>query len=194
MIDIIFAIINIVVYLSFLLFVGLAIYYIIKTNLENYHSNWNTLLDDFKYSTKDFYALVEEEIKANGITGVTFEQVYLNESTIISAMRLYLRVHWKEYQYDICAAPFGKGFFISWWLIYDNSPWQIIINKIPYIGTWLVDKLYPITYYKIDTASMFMTYAQSAVLKVVEDITKDAGTRELTELEKRPILSDVFKR
>ena len=100
----------------------------------------------------------------------------------------------KKYQYDICAAPFGDGFFVSWWLL-DRASWiQILIRLIPFIGSWLVRKLYPITYYKIDTASMFMTYAQASVLKVIKDITNDKGVRALSEAERKPILNDIFKR
>ena len=49
-------------------------------------------------------------------------------------------------------------------------------------------KLYPVTYYRIDTASMFMSYAQSSVLKIIDEITNNKGTRALTENERKPVL------
>ena len=113
---------------------------------------------------------------------------------MFSSKRRYIRVKWKEYQYDICAAPFGNGFFISWWLLYKNSIGKWLISKIPFVGGWLARILYPITYYKVDTASMFMTYAQSSVLKVLDDITNNKGVRALTESERKPVLNDIFKR
>ncbi len=41
---------------------------------------------------------------------------------------------------------------------------------------------------------MFINYAQTNVLKVIDDITKADGTRTLTESERKPMLQDIFKR
>ncbi|MFD2916817.1 hypothetical protein [Psychroserpens luteus] len=162
--------------------------------LKTYHSNWNTLIDDFNFSTEEFYQLFKKELLSQGVSGINTNDVSLHEGSIFSQKRRYVRVKWKEYQYDICAAPFGKGFFISWWLLYKSSIFQILISKIPFVGEWLARKLFPITYYKIDTASMFMTYAQSSVLKVIDEITEGKGTRAIPETERKPILKDIFKR
>lgn len=35
---------------------------------------------------------------------------------MLSAKREYLRVEREQLQFDICGAPFGTGFFTSWWL------------------------------------------------------------------------------
>ena len=168
--------------------------FIFTSTLKNFHSRWNTLIDDFNFSSEEFYNLLKEELESNEIKGITTSYIFLKEGGTFSARRTYLRLNWKDYQYDICAAPFGKGFFISWWLLYKNSFGQILVSKIPFIGGWLASKLYPVTYYKIDTASMFMSYAQSSVLKVIDDITSDKGVRALTESERKPILQDIFKR
>lgn len=177
-----------------LLFLFLILKFIFSSTFKNYHSSWNTLIDDFKFSTKDFYGLLEKELKSNGISGVKISTVSLKEGSVLSSKRLYLRMEWRDFQYDICGAPFGKGFFISWWLLYKNSIAQVVVSKVPFLGSWLVKKLYPETYYKIDTASMFMTYAQSSVLKVIDEITKDKGIRSLSEVERKPIMQDIFKR
>ena len=167
---------------------------IFSTSLKNHHSHWNTLIDDFNFSTKEFYKLLKEDLESQGIKRIKMEQVSLKEGNVMSFSRTYLRIIWKDYQYDICGAPFGNGFFISWWLLYKNSLGQILISKIPFVGGWLARKLYPVTYYKIDTASMFMTYAQASVLKVIDDITKAQGVHSLSEQERKPILQDIFKR
>ena len=85
-------------------------------------------------------------------------------------------------------------FFVSSWLFYRNPILKILISKLPFIGGWLARKLFPVTFYKIDTASMFMTYAHQSVLNVVEAITKEKGTRALTEAERKPTLNNIFKR
>lgn len=182
----------------YIVIIVLATFFILKaifrSNFKNHHSRWNTLLDGFTFSTQEFYNLLKEDLNSQGIKAVEIKRVSLKEGNAFSSKRSYLRATWKEYQYDICAAPFGKGFFISWWLLYKTSVGQIIISKIPFIGRWLERQLFPVTYYKVDTASMFMTYAQASVLRVIDAISKENGIRVLTEAERKPVLQDIFKR
>jgi hypothetical protein len=172
----------------------LIVYIILKRTKKDVHSHWNKLIDNFKYSSKDFYDGIKREILSHGISGISTSYVQLSEGGTMSRKRLYVRVIWKDFQYDICAAPFGDGFFISWWLIYKTPVGKIILNRVPFIGNWLVQKFYPITFYKIDTASMFQTYCHQSVLNIVDSITKDKGVRALTENERKPIMKDIFKR
>ena len=172
----------------------LLIKYLFNSLLKIYHSNWNHLINGFNFSSEEFYKRLKEELQSKGVKNISFRFVFLKEGSFFSRSRTYLRVEWKEYQYDICAAPFGKGFFISWWLLYKNSIWELIVSKIPFVGKWLVRMWFPITYYKVDTASMFMTYCHNTVLKVMEDITKGQGIRAIGEDQRKPILNNIFKR
>lgn len=177
-----------------ILIVVVVVWLVVKAVAKHHHSNWNHLIDNFNYSSEKFYSRLKEVLHVQGIKGVETRFVDLKEGGMLSARRTYLRVEWKEYQYDICVAPFGKGLFISWWLLYNQSMWEILIARIPFVGEWLRSKWFSITYYKVDSASMFMTYCQSAVLYVIDEITKDSGVRSLTENERKPILKEVFKR
>jgi len=157
------------------------------------HSHWNTLLDNLTHSTTDFYDQLSAELSSQNIEGLSIERVNLDTGGVFSHKRLYLRVQWREYTYDCCCAPFGKGTFVSWWMYTRSAKAEEYIGKIPMIGSWLVKKFYPVTIYRMDTASMFMTYTQASVLKVIDAITKEKGTR-LTQEERKPILTDPFKR
>lgn len=160
---------------------------------EDYHSNWSQLLPGFKFSTKEFYERVQSEMLSHEIENIGFEEVSLRTGGVFSSERLYLRVRWKEYYYDLCFAPFGDGCFVSWWLIFETDMEEIFSSKIPFIGGWIVRAFYRKTYYKIDTASMFMTYAHHSVLVVIDEITKATGIR-LSEDERKPILRNIFDR
>jgi hypothetical protein len=160
---------------------------------EDYHSNWAQLLSGFKFSTKEFYGLVKSEMQNHEIENLSFHSVNLKTGNIFSSERLYLRVRWQEYYYDLCFAPFGDGCFVSWWLIFETSSEEEIFTKIPFIGELIRKAFFRKTYYKIDTASMFMTYAHHSVLAVIDEITKNTAVR-LTELERKPILNDIFHR
>ncbi len=184
-------------YGMFIIYIGI-LFGILKLlfgrGIKFYHSHWNTLVNNFEYPTEEFYLKFKKELLSHGISGITTTSVSLREGNIFSSRRRYVRVKWKEYQYDICAAPFGDGFFVSWWLI-DKMSWiQIIISAIPFIGPWLVRKFFTITYYRIDTASMLMKYSHQSVLKVIKEITDKKGVRAMTEDERKPILNDFFKR
>lgn len=168
--------------------------FIFNFGIKEYHSHWNHLLDDFKFSTEEFYTLLKRKLEDNLISNAHIESINLKEGGTFSSRRKYLRIEWKDYQFDFCSAPFGKGFFVSWWLLHKNPIMKLIIGRMPFIGKWLVKKWYPITYYKIDTASMFMTYCQSAIQQVIKDITLEKGMRVLTENERKPILNNIFKR
>ncbi|WP_417198088.1 hypothetical protein [Bizionia sp.] len=174
--------------------VFLVLRFIFSKTRKNYHSRWNTLIDNFEYSPKEFYALLKAELESHGVTRINIQETAHKEGGMMSNSRLYLRAKWKDYQYDICGAKFGHGFFVSWWLLYKDSIGKILISKIPFIGDWLARKLYPVTYYRIDTASMLMSYVHSSILTVIDDITNDKGIRAMTETERRPVLNDIFAR
>lgn len=167
--------------------------WIFKKRTPDYHSKWNTLFDNFSYSTEDFYKQVSEELNERGIKNVQTSRKKFSEISTGFVKRIYLRITWKDYEYYVCAAPFGRGFFISWHLVFKDSPFQILIYKIPLVGVWLHRKLFTKTFYQLDSASMFMTYTHQSVLKVIENITKKEGIR-LNDEERKPILNNIFRR
>lgn len=79
-------------------------------------SHWDNLLEGFSASVMEFYAALEAALAARQIPGIRVSRVEHNEAGVASARREYLRVEREQLQFDICAAPFGSGFFVSWWL------------------------------------------------------------------------------
>jgi hypothetical protein len=68
------------------------------------------------------------------------------------------------------------------------------ILMLPLVGSiynWLFR---PITYYRIDTSEMFQTAVRAAVMEVIDQVTTAKGLRGLTELERKPVMRDFFKR
>lgn len=80
------------------------------------HSHWNNLITGFQYSTQDYYAQIEQALQPHQIPDVSVSHVEYRESGIFSAKRVYLRIRRDRLVFDICGAPFGSGFFFSWWL------------------------------------------------------------------------------
>jgi len=78
--------------------------------------HWHTLIEDFSTSSLDFYELVKTGIARRQIPDLGVSQVTWKQSGLGSGKRVYLRVSREGLNFDICAAPFGTGYFFSWWL------------------------------------------------------------------------------
>lgn len=79
-------------------------------------SHWHHPFDGLETSVEDFYARVEASVAERGIPGLRLSRVGWQEAGMLSTTREYLRVEWRRHLFDLCAAPFGRGFFFSWWL------------------------------------------------------------------------------
>ena len=80
-------------------------------------SNWHHLLDGFQHSPQAFFTSLDAALAKRKIPDSTVSRVELAEGPVLSARREYLRVRREEFTFDVCAAPFGSGFFVSWWLV-----------------------------------------------------------------------------
>lgn len=156
---------------------------------SNILSHWYTLLEGLHLSSHEFYSSLEAKILEKKIPKIKITLVDYHESSALSAKRIYLRVRRKNQIFDICAAPFGTDFFISWWF----GELEGCLSSIPIIG-WLIRKFLPNTYYQMDTALMFQEIIRLAVLTVMDEIIKAKGLRSLTESERKPNINQLFKK
>jgi hypothetical protein len=213
-------------------------------------SHWHHPIENFQTSPLEFYAAVEQALQPRQIPDISTSRVDWKEGGLLSARREYLRVQRGKLAFDVCAAPFGTGFFFSSWLT--NLPpahgllYAILILlagffvlgvfvqalgffagvfltiigypllillagylvrggnfepeaedavlAIPFFGT-LYERIFkPVTYYKMDTALMFQAAVHAAVLDVVEKLLSAKGVRPLTELERKPLMHDFYRR
>ncbi|RKY25060.1 MAG: hypothetical protein DRP62_02215 [Planctomycetota bacterium] len=178
-------------------------------------SHWHKLFEGMQASPQRIYSQIEQAIERREIPDVKISRISYPEAGALSAKRDYLRVQRLEYIFDICAAPFGTGFFFSWWLgetrkfswllaiiivalievfglIIRLSWWLPLGIGVVIVVLWRLS-LRP-TYYRLDTALMFQDSVHAAVLEVIDEATEDKGIRALSELEKKPIMGDLFKR
>jgi len=79
-------------------------------------SHWYKYVEGFHTSSQDFYGAVEEAIKRREVPGLSTSRVEWKEGGVVAARREYLRISREKLVCDICAAPFGNGYFFSWWL------------------------------------------------------------------------------
>jgi hypothetical protein len=79
----------------------------------------------------EFYASVERGVEARRVPDAHTTRVEWREGGILSAKREYLRVGRKRLAFDICGAPFGTGFFVSWWLV-EQTPSLLLILLVTF--------------------------------------------------------------
>ena len=157
-------------------------------------AHWYHLVEGLQESSQQFYASLEQSVLKRQIKGVKNSRIEYREGGIFSGKREYLRVRWKEYIFDICAAPFGNGFFVSWWLGETPGALKALLFAIPFLGPLLARTFKPMTYYQLDSTLMFQESIHLAVLEVVDQIMKVGGLRSLSESERKPVLQDLFKK
>ena len=153
------------------------------------------MIPGMQQSSSDFYTAVDHALTSHGLDDTKCERVNLAEGGLLSAKREYLQVRRKGHVFHICAAPFGAGFFISWWLGEVRSGPIAELTAIPYLGAviaFIASAAKPMTYYKIDTALMFQSVTHGAVLEALEQVIDAKGMRALSDAEKKPIMRDFF--
>lgn len=156
-------------------------------------SHWSTMIEGLEASPLEFFNAVEKAINDKEIKNTKHSRFIWKEGGILSTKREYLRIKRKDHAYDICGAPFGNGFFVSTWLGDHESGLLARLFSIPIIGRILEGLFKPQTYFRHDTALMFQSLVHSAVLEVVDSMTKAKGLRSLSEAERKPEMRNFFE-
>ncbi len=79
-------------------------------------SHWYQLYEGFQESPKLIYDSIQEAVAKRQLSNTSTSSVHYFEGGPLSAQREYLRVSRGNLFFDICAAHFGTGMFVSWWL------------------------------------------------------------------------------
>jgi hypothetical protein len=151
------------------------------------------LLEDLRTSPRSFYAAVEEAVARRRLPGVASSRVFWREGGPFTPQREYLRLRRGELVLDICAAPYGAGFFVSWWLGERRTGMWPFLAEIPGVGALTRLLFRPHTHYAIDTALMFEEAVGAAILEVIEALSESRGVRALSRAERKPVLRRFFE-
>ena len=93
-------------------------------------NHWIGFAENFTFSPQEFYKSIEQLIKDRKVPGLETFRVEYAEGGLFSDERIYLRLIRERLAFDICAAPFGTGYFFSSWSVY--SPvrvrlWHLVV-------------------------------------------------------------------
>jgi hypothetical protein len=101
-------------------------------------SHWHQSVESLSTSGIEFYSAVEKALRDKEVPELKIERVAVSEAGILSAKREYLGVSYGRLHFDICAAPFGKDFFFSWWLSKRNPDLAAFYGCMTLIGIPIV--------------------------------------------------------
>jgi len=165
---------------AFIVFLFLIIHFI-RNSSVNWITGDSKHTKNLKLSSQEFYKAVELEIIERQIPNVSLSRVTHSQSSIFAAKREYLRVTRYEYIFDICAAPFGTGFFFSWWLGQRN---RSVLARIPGLNTLFGVNPNKKTLYQLDTENMFRSSILSCFMDAIAQVTtEDKGLRGLNGIK-----------
>jgi hypothetical protein len=85
-----------------------------RANADSIISHWCHLIDNLKASPLEFYHRLHEVIRERQIPNLEEGRIDWREGGPLSPKRQYWRLLRERITIDICAAPFGTGFFVSW--------------------------------------------------------------------------------
>ena len=184
--DFFYYLINWVSHMMPLLIIALVIYLIwrVSRTVYKFDGYWGQYFQ-FTFSTQEFYSEVEKKINGQQMPGVRISRTERHETNLLSPSREYLRIEREKDVFEVCAAPFGAGFFVSSRKGTLPGLRQKILATIPFIGGYLVYIFFRKTFYQIDSQNMFNSAVHDIILDIVKNITIEKGGRDLTELERQ---------
>ena len=162
--------------LLFLLLLALFIYAIFKGLQQNIIlANKYHLLDSTSYSSQEFYQTVEELIHSKELRGVSLSRTTYFERGMLSPRREYLRARYQNLVFDICAAPFAKNFFVSWWFSELGTPIHDLLRKIPFLGVFIGKRAK--TFFEMDTENIIKESIVQCVDMAIAQMEEAKGIR-----------------
>jgi hypothetical protein len=131
-----------------------------QTTPEAVISHWSCLVENLAVSPLAFYEHVEGALKRREIPATQNSRTEYKEAGLFSASRQYLHVRRESLVFDICASPFGTGFFFSWWFAEERQ-------KLPaFVGAIIALAMFAFQGWLLLQAGIVMGFVVGAVLLV----------------------------
>jgi len=146
-------------------------------------SHWAQSFQNFNMPSDTFYSQCENYLTSLQMPNVSIKRTKEKEGGILSASREFLRIKKGNLVFDVCASPFGKSFFISWWL-YETMGTTRTMFKSTKIGNFLDTMASKKTIYQADTELMFQTIVHESLMEVLDSMLEKQANRKLTTEER----------
>lgn len=158
--------------------------------LSHILSHWTHAFSYFQMSANDFYSETEKIIKCHDMPDVKTERAKHKEGGLLSASREYLRIKRGQLVIDVCAAPFGKDFFVSWWL-YETETTMTSLFKFTKLGEYIAERAAKRTFFQADEEAMFKGSVHECILEAIEKVTANKNVRAIDNVQRQIIQGGV---
>jgi hypothetical protein len=111
-----------------------------QSPLEDVLSHWSKLIENFNTDSEDFYTAVDAALERRKIHDALTRYIQWSEGGILSPNREYFRIEGSGFAIDICAAPFGTGFFFSSWLSRKRPRWVSLYLLMFLLAGWGISR------------------------------------------------------
>jgi hypothetical protein len=106
----------------------------VQTDPRSVISHWHQLIEGLNASPAAFYDAVQSGLTTRDVPDATMTRVEYQEAGLMSARRVYLHVARGRQVIDVCAAPFGTGFFVSAWLAETRIEFPALVRMLVVVG------------------------------------------------------------
>src|SRR6266478_9158998 len=104
-----------------------------KSPLDLYH--WHKLVEDLDESPQRFYNAFEQAIHRRDLPGMKLSRIERFEGGILSPKREIIKISRRDHIFEMYAAPFGNGFYVSWRLRMEPAIlWRVLLT-LPFFGS-----------------------------------------------------------
>ena len=134
-------------------------------------NHWHHTFDKTKFSTQEFYQNMEAALTERKIPFLKIRRVTHSLVPIFGTSREYLRVYRHENAFEVCAAPVGTGFYVSWWFFEKATFLRRVMLRIPILRWFMTKK----TYHDIDAEQVFQDLLHYCVLESIDVMTGENG-------------------
>jgi|GEM_PF-1242630 len=152
--------------------------------VSNVISHWSHFFQTFAISSELFYGELEKTLQRHDMPNALVSKTTHKEGGILSAGREYLRIKHGDIVFDVCASPFGKDFFISWWL-YETAGTMRNMLRNTKMGDFMNARAAKRTFYQIDEEDMFRSCVHDCILETITKVTEGKGILQLTDAERQ---------
>lgn len=146
-------------------------------------SHWSHFFQSFTLSADEFYKTAAKIISAHQMPNTKITRVVHKEGGLLSASREYLRIKHEYLVFDVCAAPFGTDFFISWWLYQTEGKVTNMLRGTT-LGRLLKNRESKQTFFQADEEAIFRSSVHECILEAIAVVTEGKIQRQLTNEEK----------
>ena len=143
--------------------------------VDTIHTHGYQHFADLQLSAQDFYKTLESIIKEYQYPDVVCKTEELKEGGMFSSKRKYFSINWNRHKYLVCASPFGRSFFISWWHQEGANAGAKIASRFGSLGKAVAGNMDSKTLFETDAEIMFVSCMNAIIQSAIDKVKADSG-------------------